>query len=64
MIYKALKTATGNRVILPSSVIENFRPKIMGYKLSNVFIKKFEFIGIDDLYLNPFCKEINRVKYK
>ena len=64
MIYKGLKTATNNRVILPSSVIENFKPKVMGYKLTNVFIKKFEFIGIDDLYLNPFCKEITRVKYK
>lgn len=64
MIYKGLKTATDNRVILPSSVIENFRPKVMGYKLNKVFIKKFEFIGIDDLYLNPFCKEITRVKYK
>jgi hypothetical protein len=64
MIYKGLKEATGNRIVLPSSVIENFRPKVMGYKLNKIFIKKFEFIGIDDLYLNPFCKEITRVKYK
>lgn len=64
MIYKALKDATGNRIILPSSSIDNFKPKIMGYKNNKLFFKKFEFIGIDDLYLNPFCKEITRVKYQ
>ncbi len=64
MIYKALKQATGKKIILPSSFIENFKPKIMGYKNNTVFFKKFEFIGIDDLYLNPFCKEIIRVKYQ
>jgi hypothetical protein len=64
MIYKALKQATGNKIILPSSYIDNFKPKIMGYKGNTIFFKKFEFIGIDDLYLNPFCKEITRVKYQ
>lgn len=64
MIYKALKQATNNRIILPSSYIENFRPKIMGYKNNHLFFKRFEFIGIDDLYLNPFCKEIIRIKYQ
>jgi len=64
MIYKALKQATNSRIILPTSYIDNFKPKIMGYKHNNLFFKKFEFIGIDDLYLNPFCKEIMRVKYQ
>ena len=63
IIYKSLKLATKNRIILPSSFIDNFRPKIMGYQHNNIFFKKFEFIGIDDLYLNSFCKEITRVKY-
>lgn len=63
MIYKGLKTATGGRVILPSSYIDNFKPKILGYKFNNAFFKKFEYIGLDDLYLNPFCKEVIRVKY-
>ncbi len=63
MIYKGLIEATGGRVILPSSFINNFKPKIMGYKHNNAFFKSFEYIGIDDLYLNPFCKEIIRVKY-
>jgi len=64
MIYKALKQATGNKITLPSSYIDNFKPKIMGYKNNKIFFKKFEFIGIDDLYMNPFCKEITRVKYQ
>lgn len=64
MIYKALRQATDNRIILPSSYIDNFKPKIMGYKGNTIFFKQFEFIGIDDLYMNPFCKEIIRVKYQ
>lgn len=63
MIYKALKEATKNRVILPVSVLNNYRPKILGYTPKKAFYKKLEYIGIDDLYLNPFCKEILRVKY-
>jgi len=63
MIFKGLKAATNGRVVLPSSYIKNFKPKIMGYKASSTFFKQFEYIGIDDLYLNPFCKEVIRVKY-
>ena len=63
MIYKGLKTSTGGRIVLPTSMLNNFTPKIMGYKYKNAFLKKFEYISIDNLYLNPFCKEITRVKY-
>ena len=63
MIYKNLKTATNRRVILPTSILHNFKPKIIGYKFSKAFYKKFEYIGMDDLYINSFCKEILRVKY-
>jgi hypothetical protein len=63
MIYKNLKTASNGRIILPTSVIQNFKPKIMGYQFNKVFFKQFKYIGLDDLYLNPFCKEITRVKY-
>lgn len=63
LIYKGLLLATNGRVKLPISTINNFKPKIMGYRYNNAFFKKFDFIGIDDLYLNPFCKEIKRVKY-
>lgn len=63
LIYKGLKEATGGRVILPTTVIKNYRPKILGHRYNNRFFKTFEYIAIDDLYLNRFCKEIKRVKY-
>ena len=64
MIYKALKTCTGGRVVLPTSTLKNFQPKILGYKYKNVFLKRYDYISLDNLYLNPFCKEIIRVTYK
>ncbi|MBL0356850.1 MAG: hypothetical protein IPP72_08130 [Chitinophagaceae bacterium] len=64
MIYKGLKKATNGRVILPTTELTNFRPKIMGFKYNRAFLKKFEYISIDNLYINPFCKEIIRVKYR
>jgi hypothetical protein len=64
MIYKNLRKASNNRIVLPTSVMNNFKPKILGYKYNRLFFKTFEYIGIDDLYLNPFCKEVLRVKYK
>jgi hypothetical protein len=64
MIYKGLKTATNKRIVLPVTLLKNFRPKIMGYKYNQGFLKKFEYISIDNLYLNPFCKEVIRVKYR
>lgn len=63
MISSALNKATGGRLIIPLSHIDNFKPKIMGYKYNTLFFKRFDFIGIDDLYLNSFCKEIIRVNY-
>ena len=63
IIYKGLLLATNGRVKLPISTMHNFKPKIMGYHLNGIFFKKFDFIGIDDLYLNQFCKEIKRIKY-
>ncbi len=62
MISKGLQHATKGRVKIPTSFLHNFTPKIMGYRTKR-FFKTFEYIGIDDLYLNPFCKEIIRVKY-
>lgn len=63
MISNALNKTTNGRLIIPLSHIDNFKPKIMGYKYNTLFFKRFEFIGIDDLYLNSFCKEIIRVNY-
>lgn len=63
MIYKNLLKATSGRVVLPFSYILDFHPKIMGYKHNHVKFKRFEYIGLDDLYLNPFCTEVKRVAY-
>lgn len=64
MIYKALKIATKNRVVLPTSILTNFKPKIVGYRYNQTFFKKFEYISLDNLYLNEFCKEVTSVKYR
>lgn len=61
MVYKGLKTATSGRVILPTTVRNNFNPE--RYNKSTTEIKRFEFIALDNLYLNPFCKEIKRFRY-
>jgi Permuted papain-like amidase enzyme, YaeF/YiiX, C92 family len=64
MIYKGLKKATNNRIIIPNSFMINFKPKIMGYKYNSAFLKRFEYIALDNLYLNAFCKEVKRVSYR
>lgn len=63
MIYKALKKVSHQRINLPKSVLTNFRPKILGFKYNQVLLKKYEYIALDNLYLNPFCKEIARITY-
>jgi hypothetical protein len=62
MIFKGLQYATKGRIKIPTSFLHNFTPKIMGYQTRR-FFKTFEYIGIDDLYMNRFCKEIISVKY-
>jgi hypothetical protein len=64
MIYKGLKKATKNRVNIPNSFIINFRPKIMGYKYNTAFLKRFEYIALDNLYLNQFCSPVKRVNFR
>ncbi len=63
LIWKGLRISTRERVVLPTNLLYNFRPKIMGYKYNQVLLKKFEYVSIDNLYLNPFCTEIRRVNY-
>lgn len=64
IIYRALKKVTGNRVVLPTSTLTNFKPKLSNIRAKNVFFKKFEYVGLDDLYLNAFCTEIRRASFK
>ncbi|MEP7110992.1 MAG: hypothetical protein ABI760_23555 [Ferruginibacter sp.] len=64
IIYKSLKKVTNNRVILPTSSLTNFKPKTTSGHFKNAFFKKFEYVGIDDLYMNAFCIAIFSVQYK
>ncbi len=62
MIYKFIKTATDGRIQLPTSKIDNFKIKDPKYK--GMVMKQFEYVGLDDLFLNPFCKPVVRISYK
>lgn len=46
-VYKAFKTATGNRLLFHTSRI-----------------KDFEFVGVDDLFLEPSCQLQQQIVYK
>ena len=62
MIYKFLIQATNGRVLLPTTKKTNFKLKDPKYK--GAVLKEFEYVAMDNLNLNPFCKEISRVSYK
>ncbi|MEO7312379.1 MAG: YiiX/YebB-like N1pC/P60 family cysteine hydrolase [Chitinophagaceae bacterium] len=62
MVYKGLLKATNGRVVLPSTVQKNFKPDRYRNKPMPE-VKRFEFIALDNLYLNPFCTEIKRFRY-
>lgn len=62
MIYKALKVATNNRVILPTTVQTNFRD--INSPNEKIIIKKLEYVALDNLFLNRYCEEIIRFYYK
>jgi len=64
IIYKSLKKITNNRVILPTSTMTNFKPKTTSMRFKNAFYKKFEYVGLDDLYMNSFCTKILGVQFK
>lgn len=64
IIYKSLKKITKNRLTLPTSTLTNFKPKMPGLQRKNIVIKNFEYVGLDDLYINPFCTEIVSVLFK
>ncbi|CAN5627191.1 hypothetical protein BH11BAC3_BH11BAC3_34330 [soil metagenome] len=64
IIYKSLKRVTNNRIILPVSVLTNFKPKLPGLLTKNIHIKRFEYIGLDDLYMNSFCKAVVQIHYQ
>lgn len=61
MIYKFVKQATNNRVVLPTTTIQNFRVKDPRYK--GLVLKEFEYVALDNLFINPFCTELGRIAY-
>lgn len=64
IIYKSLKHVSHNRLILPTSYISNFKPKTTNLHFKNSFYKKFEYVGLDDLYLNSFCQPVFKARYQ
>lgn len=60
-IYKALQAVTNQRISLHISEITNFRSKQFRQNNKPVYFKRFQYIGLDDLYLHPACREIARL---
>lgn len=60
-IAKALKKCTYNRIIIPTTIRDNFHVKTKGYE--QLEGKRFEYIALDNLFLNPFCDSIKKVDY-
>lgn len=62
-IYKALQSVTNRRITLHVSEITNFRSKQFRQNNKPVYFKRFQYIGLDDLYLHPACREIARLTF-
>jgi hypothetical protein len=62
IIYKCLRKSTDDRVVLPTTVVKNFKVKDPGYKRKA--FKEFEYVALDNLYKNPYCTEITRVQFQ
>ena len=61
MIYKALKKATDNRIVLPTSKVQNFKLRDPKYK--GMMLKEFEYVALDNLFLNQYTTQIVRISY-
>jgi hypothetical protein len=61
MIEKTLKAVTNNRCIIPVTSIRN--KKIRDPSMQEVYVKQFDYIAVDNLYLNPFTTVIQRIKF-
>lgn len=61
IIYKGLKVSTQNRIILPTTTVRNYTFKQVGYESKT--LKELEYVALDNLYMNPHCREIARVKF-
>lgn len=61
MIAKALFKATAGRLQIPESNISDQRIIDPGFK--EVYVKDFDYIAVDNLYLNRFTHTIQRIKF-
>ncbi len=61
-VYKLVQKASNNRIIIPTSKLQNYRVRDPQYK--GLVLKEFEYVGLDDLFLNPFCQPISTISYK
>ncbi len=61
IIYKTLAAATFKRIVLPTTIVKNFNYKSPNYKGKT--LKVFEYVALDNLYLNEHCKEIKRFSF-
>lgn len=68
MIYKSLKLATGDRIVIHASLIPENMLKMVHvymekkYPIERIAVNKI--ITIDNLYRNPHCKELMRFTLK
>jgi hypothetical protein len=62
LVYKGIKKATNDRIVIPTSRLQNYKVRAPQYK--GVVLKEFEYVGLDDLFLNAFCQPISTISYK
>ncbi len=70
MIAKAVEKATNNRITIPKSEVNNeLRQKYLKMAVQKKIVPSLksgehrEYWGIDNLYLNPYCREVTKVVF-
>jgi hypothetical protein len=62
LIAKSMKKATSGKLVIPTTIVNNFKVKDPGLK--NKQFKTFEYIAVDNLYINNFCTEVYRLSFE
>lgn len=70
MIAKSVEQATGKRILIPKSLVtDELRQKYLKIALSKKVIPSAqsvdqrEYWSVDNLYLNPYCKEVTKINF-
>ena len=64
LVMKAIRVATGNRILVEPVVLEAWQKKVLAAHLGQAFPEgRLAIVPIDRLYRNPFCSEILRVGF-